>query len=59
MKKNLFTSKIKTILIAAVVLAIVVTVSVAVSGGTTAGESVVGTILSPSAAPWRPSTVRR
>ena len=47
MKKKLFTSKIKTLLIVAVALAIVTTVVVAVSGGTTAGENLVGTILSP------------
>ena len=34
MKKPLFTSKIKTILVAAVALAILTTVAVAVSGGT-------------------------
>ena len=47
MKKNLFTSKIKTILIAAVALAIVTTVIVAISGGTTVGENLVGTLLQP------------
>ena len=47
MKKNLCTSKIKTILIVAVALAIVTTVIVAVSANVTAGENLVGTILSP------------
>ena len=47
MKKKLFTSKIKTILVAAVALAIVTTVVVAVSGGTTAGENVMSSILQP------------
>ena len=47
MKKKLFTSKIKTILIVAVALAIVTTVIVAVSANVTAGENLVGTILSP------------
>ena len=47
MKKPLFTSKIKTILVAAVALAILTTVAVAVSGGTARGHHVVGTLLSP------------
>ena len=47
MKKKLFTSKIKTLLIVAVALAIVTTVIVAVSGGTTVGENLVGTLLQP------------
>ena len=47
MKKPLFTSKIKTILVAAVALAILTTVAVAVSGGTAPGQNVVGTLLSP------------
>ena len=47
MKKKLFTSKIKTILVAAVALAIVTTVVVAVSGGTTAGENIMSSILQP------------
>ena len=47
MKKKLFTSKIKTLLIAAVALAIVTTVIVAISGGTTFGENLVGTLLQP------------
>lgn len=47
MKKRLFTSKIKTIFIAAVALAIVTTVVMAVSGGTTVGENLVGTLLQP------------
>ena len=47
MKKKLFTSKIKTLLIAAVTLAVVVTVIVAVSGGTTFSENLVGTVLQP------------
>ena len=38
MKKPLFTSKIKTILVAAVALAILTTVAVAVSGGTAPGQ---------------------
>ena len=38
MKKPLFTSKIKTILVAAVALAILTTVAVAVSGGTARGR---------------------
>jgi len=47
MKKKLFTSKIKTILIVAVALAIVTTVIVAISGGTTVGENLIGTLLQP------------
>ena len=47
MKKKLFTSKIKTLLIVAVALAIITTVAVAVSGGTTLPENVVGTVLQP------------
>ena len=47
MKKKLFTSKIKTILVAAVVLAVVTTVIVAFSGGSTAGKNIVSTILQP------------
>ena len=47
MKKKLFTSKIKTLLIAAVALAIITTVVVAVSGGTTLPENVVGSVLQP------------
>lgn len=47
MKKNLFTSKIKTLLIVAAALAIVTTVVVAVSGSTTVGENLVGTVLQP------------
>ena len=47
MKKKLLTSKIKTLLIAAVALAIVTTVVVAISGGTTVGENLVGTLLQP------------
>ena len=47
MKKKLFTSKIKTLLIAAVAIAIVTTVAVAVSGGTTFPENLVGTLLQP------------
>lgn len=47
MKKKLFTSKIKTLLIVAVALAIITTVVVAISGGTTFSENVVGTILQP------------
>lgn len=47
MKKKLFTSKVKTILVAAVALAILTTVVVAVSGGTTAGENIVSTMLQP------------
>jgi len=47
MKKKLFTSKVKTLLIVAVALAIITTVVVAVSGGTTFSENVVGTVLQP------------
>ena len=47
MKKKLFTSKIKTILVAAVALAIVTTVVVALSGGTTAGENIMSSLLQP------------
>ena len=47
MKKKLFSSKIKTLLIACVALAIVTTVLVAVSGGTTFSENLVGTLLQP------------
>ena len=47
MKKPLFTSKIKTIFVAAVALAILTTVAVAVSGGMAPGQNVVGTLLSP------------
>ena len=47
MKKKLFTSKIQTILIAAVALAIITTVIVAISGGTTPSENIMGTILQP------------
>ncbi len=47
MKKKLFTSRIKTLLIVAVALTIVTTVVVAISGGTTTSENVVGTLLSP------------
>ncbi len=47
MKKKLFSSKIKTLLIAAVCLAIVTTVIVAVSGGTTVSQAVTGDLLSP------------
>ena len=47
MKKKLFTSKIKTLLIFAVALAIVTTVAVAISNGTTFSENLVGTLLKP------------
>ena len=47
MKKKFFTSKIKTLLIAAVALAIITTVVVAVAGGTTFSENLVGTLLQP------------
>lgn len=47
MKKNLFSSKVKTLLIAAVTLAIVTTVIVAVSGGTTLSQTVTGNLLTP------------
>ena len=47
MKKHLFTSKIKTILVAAVALAILTTVAVAVSGGMAPGQNGVGALLSP------------
>lgn len=45
--KKLLTSKIKTILILAATLAIVTTVVAAVAGGVTAGENIVGTLLTP------------
>lgn len=47
MKKKLFSSRIKTLLIAAVTLAIVTTVIVAVSGGTTASQTAAGNLLTP------------
>ncbi len=47
MKKKLFTSKIKTLLIVAVALAIITTVAVAISGGTTISENVMGSVLQP------------
>ena len=47
MKRKLFTSKVKTLLVAAVALAIVTTVIVAMSGGTTTGENIMSTILQP------------
>jgi len=47
MKKKLMTTKIKVLLIAAVILAVVTTVIMAFSGGTTAGENVISTILQP------------
>ena len=47
MKKNFFTSKIKTILVIAVALAVVTTVIVAVSGGSTPGGNIMSTILQP------------
>lgn len=47
MKKKLFTSRIKTLLIAAVTLAIVTTVIVAVSGGTTVSQTAAGNLLTP------------
>lgn len=47
MKKKLWTSKIKTILILAVALAIITTVTVAVSSGVPAGENIMGTLLAP------------
>ena len=47
MKKKLFTSKIKTMLIVCVALAIVTTVVAAVSGGTTFSENLLGTLLQP------------
>ncbi|MBP3633000.1 MAG: rod shape-determining protein MreC [Oscillospiraceae bacterium] len=47
MKRKLFTSKVKTLLVAAVALAIVTTVIVALSGGTTTGENIMSTILQP------------
>lgn len=47
MKKKLFTSKIKTILVVAVALAVVTTVIVALSGGATAGENIMSSILQP------------
>ena len=47
MKKKFFTSKVKTLLVAAVALAIVTTVIMAFSAGTTAGRNIVSTILQP------------
>ena len=47
MKKNLFSSKIKTLLIVAVTLAVVTTVITAVVGGTTFSKTVFGDVLSP------------
>lgn len=47
MKKKLLTSKVKILLVAAVVLAILTTVTVAVTGGVTPGQNLIGTILSP------------
>lgn len=47
MKKKLFTSKVKTLLIVAVALAIITTVVVAIAGTTTVSENVVGTVLQP------------
>lgn len=47
MKKKLFTSKTKTILVAAVALAVLTTVVVALSGGATAGENIMSSILQP------------
>ena len=47
MKKKLFSSKIKTLLIVAVTLAVVTTVITAVVGGTTFSQTVFGDLLSP------------
>lgn len=47
MNKKFWSARLKTILIAAVVVAIVLGVTVAVTSGTTFGENVVGAILSP------------
>ena len=47
MKKKLFSSKIKTLLIVAVTLAVVTTVITAVAGGTTFSQTVFGDLLSP------------
>lgn len=47
MKEKLFTTRIKTLLIAAVTLAILTTVIAAVAGATTAGQNIVGTLLTP------------
>ena len=47
MKKKLFTSKIKTLLVVCVALAIITTVMVSVSGGTRFSENLVGTLLQP------------
>ena len=47
MKKKLFTSKVKSILIAAVALAVITTVIVAISAGSTPGRSTVGALLTP------------
>lgn len=47
MKKKLFTSRIKTLLVIAVALAIITTVAVAITGGATASESIMGTVLAP------------
>ncbi|MBQ9968513.1 MAG: rod shape-determining protein MreC [Oscillospiraceae bacterium] len=47
MKRKLFTSKIKTLLVAAVALAVVTTVVVALSSGATAGENIMSSLLQP------------
>ncbi len=47
MKKKLLTSKVKILLIAAVVLSILTTVLVAVTGGVSPGQNLVGTLLTP------------
>lgn len=47
MNKKFWSARLKAILIAALVLTIVLGVTVAISSGTTFGENVVGTILSP------------
>lgn len=47
MKKNFWTTKVKVLLIAALILAIVITVAAAVASNTPALENLVGTILSP------------
>jgi len=47
MKKKLMTSKVKTLLVVAVALAVVTTVIVAISGGATAGENIMSSLLQP------------
>ena len=47
MKKKLLTSKVKLLVVVAVALAVVTTVIVAISGGATAGENIMSSILQP------------